>query len=575
MTSSQKLLEAIENLEIAKNDPEFKCWAEQELQQDKHLRILTSGKTGSGKSTLLNGIVGSKFVVGHSLKPETKTVNAHEYSLGNLKVTAWDSPGLQDGTIDEQAYIKDIIEKTTAAGGIDLLLYCIRMDETRSDLHLHASAIQKLTKCNKNIWENAIVVLTFANQYEYQLSLSTEKDQIESSFNARVEDWRQTVCDELSRMGVSTDKIRCQPAGYHSLPHLPGRQYWASLLWAHAFAALKDRSKTVLLTLNADRMDFASETGQNDSQKTLEDQKIRVTSRFLKIIAENKAAVVLGCGAGGAVIGTAGTAVVGSTMGGTAAVAGGTAAVAGGTAAVAGGTAAVVGSTAAVAGGTAAVAGGTAAVAGGTAAVAGSTAAVAGGTAAVVGSTAAVAGSTAAVAGSTAAVAGSTAAVAGGTAAVAGGTAAVAGGIAAVAGGTAAVAGSTAAVAGGTAAVAGGTAAVVGGTAAVAGGTAAVAGGTAAVAGGTAAVVGGTAAVAGGTSAVVGGTAAVAGSTAAAAGGTAAAAGGTATVVGGTVLTTGLVFTGFVVGAGIGLVIAAGLLYLSYRNEKSKKSKKD
>ena len=386
MTSSQKLLEAIENLEIAKNDPEFKCWAEQELQQDKHLRILTSGKTGSGKSTLLNGIVGSKFVVGHSLKPETKTVNAHEYSLGNLKVTAWDSPGLQDGTIDEQAYIKDIIEKTTAAGGIDLLLYCIRMDETRSDLHLHASAIQKLTKCNKNIWENAIVVLTFANQYEYQLSLSTEKDQIESSFNARVEDWRQTVCDELSRMGVSTDKIRCQPAGYHSLPHLPGRQYWASLLWAHAFAALKDRSKTVLLTLNADRMDFASETGQNDSQKTLEDQKIRVTSRFLEIIAKlNKAAVLLGCGAGGAVIGTAGTAVVGSTMGGTAAVAGGTAAVAGGTAAVAGGTVAVAGSTAAVAGGTAAVAGGTVAVAGSTAAVAGGTAAVAGGTAAVVG----------------------------------------------------------------------------------------------------------------------------------------------------------------------------------------------
>ena len=239
-SSSQKLLQAVENLEIIKSNPDFKCWAEQELQRNKRLRILASGKTGSGKSTLLNGIVGSKFVEGHGLKPETKTVDAHEYKIGDLKVTAWDSPGLQDDTINEEDYLKDIVEKTTAAGGIDLLLYCIRMDD-RSDLHLHTSALQKLTKCfNENIWENALVVLTFANQYERQLRLTKSPDQLESLFNARVEEWRDTVCTELSRMGVNTDKIHCQPAGYHNLPHLPGRQYWASLLWAHSFAAIKD-----------------------------------------------------------------------------------------------------------------------------------------------------------------------------------------------------------------------------------------------------------------------------------------------------------------------------------------------
>ena len=112
MTSTdQELLKAVEKLATDKNDPDFKHWAEQELQQEKHLRILASGKTGSGKSTLLNGIVGSKFVVGESLKPETKTVDAHEYRMGNLKVTAWESPGLQDGTLHEEAYLKDIAEK--------------------------------------------------------------------------------------------------------------------------------------------------------------------------------------------------------------------------------------------------------------------------------------------------------------------------------------------------------------------------------------------------------------------------------------------------------------------------------
>ena len=44
-----------------------------------------------------------------------------------------------------------------------------------------------------------------------------------------------------------------QPAGHYRCLHLPGNQYWASLLWAHAFAVLKDSSKSALFTLNADR----------------------------------------------------------------------------------------------------------------------------------------------------------------------------------------------------------------------------------------------------------------------------------------------------------------------------------
>ena len=140
------------------------------------------------------------------------------------------------------------------------------MDEAQSDLHIHSSAMRKLTQCfNENIWENALIVLTFANQYEYQLSLTKKVDQIESLFNARVEEWRQIVCTELSSMGVNTDKIRCQPAGFHTLPHLPGRQYWGSLLWAHSFAALKDSSKTVLLTLNAHKLEIDSEAGPTNS----------------------------------------------------------------------------------------------------------------------------------------------------------------------------------------------------------------------------------------------------------------------------------------------------------------------
>ena len=298
-TDSAELMKAVDKVATDKNDPNFKRWVEEVLQQDKHLRILASGKAGSGKSTLLNGILGHKyFVEGHSLKPETKAVDEHEFDIGSLKITAWDSPGLQDGTIHEEAYLKDIAEKTTAAGGIDLLLYCIRMDETRSDLHIHSSAMRKLTQSLKeNIWENALIALTFGNMYKEQLEMTheVEGDELASMFCDKVKEWREVVSTELLKIGVKQeiiDKIHFQPAGHYRRLHLPGNQYWASLLWAHAFAALKDSSKPALFTLNADRMKIEDDKTQksDEDKRTLEKQGIHVSEKFLETIDEHKAA---------------------------------------------------------------------------------------------------------------------------------------------------------------------------------------------------------------------------------------------------------------------------------------------
>ena len=315
-TDSGKLMEAVDKVATDKNDPDFKRWVEEVLQEDKHLRILASGKAGSGKSTLLNGILGHKhFVEGHSLKPETKAVDEHEFDIGSLKITAWDSPGLQDGTIHEEAYLKDIAEKTTAAGGIDLLLYCIRMDETRSDLHIHSSAMQKLTQSLKeNIWENALITLTFGNMYKDQLETTheVEGDELASLFCDKVKEWREVVSTELLKMGVKQeiiDKIHFQPAGHYRRLHLPGNQYWASLLWAHAFAALKDSSKSALFTLNADRMKIEDDETQksNEDKRTLEKQEIHVSKTFLEIIDQNKALT--------GVVGTAASTATGAAAG--------------------------------------------------------------------------------------------------------------------------------------------------------------------------------------------------------------------------------------------------------------------
>ena len=88
----------------------------EKLKGSETLKILATGKTGSGKSTLLNGLIGSKFVVDHSLKAQTAFVEKYEYKMGNLKVIVWDSPGLQDKTNDN-AYTCEHFVLAFSTGG--------------------------------------------------------------------------------------------------------------------------------------------------------------------------------------------------------------------------------------------------------------------------------------------------------------------------------------------------------------------------------------------------------------------------------------------------------------------------
>lgn len=288
-SKEEMLLEVVEKIEKDKCDHGFKQWVEEKLKGSETLKILATGKTGSGKSTLLNGLVGSKFVVGHSLKAQTAFVEKYEYKMGNLKVIVWDSPGLQDKTNDD-TYLKDMVETTKKEGGVDLLFYCIRMDETRSDVKNHFFAIHTITNAfGPAIWKNALIVLTFANMYEYQLQVNMEPgENLQPQFNRRIKEWKDNVITELLEMRVdatTATSIPIQPAGIYRQLHLPGHRYWASLLWAHVFAAVKDGSKSILLTLNMERITTEDKIPENMSEKRLENQKLVATPTFEEVIA--------------------------------------------------------------------------------------------------------------------------------------------------------------------------------------------------------------------------------------------------------------------------------------------------
>lgn len=134
------------------------------------INILITGKTGIGKSTLVNGLVGKKIAEeGESLHATTDKVSMSSEKISGIDVNVWDSPGLQDETVNEDKYLADI--KLNCKDIIDLFIYCHDMSENRfDDGGTDVTAMKRLTETlGKDVWENGIVVLTMANMASMML----------------------------------------------------------------------------------------------------------------------------------------------------------------------------------------------------------------------------------------------------------------------------------------------------------------------------------------------------------------------------------------------------------------------
>lgn len=235
---------------------EFKEW----VSLRRSLRIVVTGKTGAGKSTLLNGFVGkntSPFKEGDGLDPGTLEVKQHTFTKHNVEVTVWDCPGLQDGTDNDELYLQNMKDKTN--GDIDIMLYCISVNDTRFDRVRHGTAMQNLTEVfGRRVWRHTVIVLTFANRIVSRLK-HREQSNLEEKFEEMVKEWKVKIYNLFHELNNCTEsdtdieRIKVVPAGFKQ-PSLPGRKYWLSSLWIAIFMTLKTESaKEAVLTLNQHR----------------------------------------------------------------------------------------------------------------------------------------------------------------------------------------------------------------------------------------------------------------------------------------------------------------------------------
>ena len=192
----------------------------------------------------------------------TFQVTPYDFTKNNVKITVFDTPGLADGTGNDERYLLQILEKVKT---VDLFLFCTDMTSRRfSDDD--AKTVTKLTKTfGASLWDHALVVLTFANQVHLN---AKEKDhtvvdldqQRISFFQKRIRDFQKKIQKVLLSRGVHQEamsNLPFVPAGEVTKPRLPDRENWLTALWIAAFKRINRNAKADFLLANFDRISIS------------------------------------------------------------------------------------------------------------------------------------------------------------------------------------------------------------------------------------------------------------------------------------------------------------------------------
>ena len=207
----------------------------------------------------------------------------------------FDTPGLADATGNDEEYLKKMKEDVS---DLDLLLFCTEMNTKRfrtDDLE----TMKKLTLTfGPELWDHAVVVLTFANEVPVSPSSKTKDMSEKDIFVNRFSGFKRKIKEVLIQLNVpeaTAINVPFVPAGDSGEPRLPDRENWLTAFWIAAFKRINRNAKAAFLLANADRITFSSlsssdeENAENEeTDDDLDSPSAGLSSEEVKAIREMK-----------------------------------------------------------------------------------------------------------------------------------------------------------------------------------------------------------------------------------------------------------------------------------------------
>ena len=181
-----------------------------------------------------------------------------------MKITVYDTPGLADGTGNEEEYLRKIKDNVT---DFDAFIFCTEMNTQRFRTD-DINTVEKLTKAfGLQLWEHAVVVLTFAN--EVHPPRSKRDVTLQEFFEDRMRRFKKKIWDVIKNAGVGEDVVITVPfvaAGDVSEPELPGIANWMTAFWIATFKRLNRSARSAFFLASIDRISFSA-CGQDISRR--------------------------------------------------------------------------------------------------------------------------------------------------------------------------------------------------------------------------------------------------------------------------------------------------------------------
>ena len=159
-------------------DPDIDMGAWRKAARGRQLRVLISGLGGAGKSTLINQLLRLKEDNERAKEGKggatTLVVSKHERTTEKgMKVCLFDTPGFGDPDIEDEDIIA-MMERETEKR-LDVVFYCISLSDPCRLQRADVQAIKIMTQAfTGDIWNKAVIVLTFANALEAKVANKAE-----------------------------------------------------------------------------------------------------------------------------------------------------------------------------------------------------------------------------------------------------------------------------------------------------------------------------------------------------------------------------------------------------------------